>query len=159
VLVVVLLGPGSSAAERPYSVGDRIAPLTLPDQFGEEWSLDTDARVLLFSRDMAGGRILKAALADATKAAFSERRMVYLSDLGGMPAVVTRLIALPNMRKRPYRMMIDRDGSHSGRFPNEAAHASLLFLDALSVVRIVDVASAEALRAELGLEALKSPEL
>lgn len=141
----------------PYGVGDAVEAFTLEDQHGATASVDASTRVVLFSRDMEGGELLKAALEDATAEALEARGAVYVSDISGMPALVARLFALPAMRRRPYDMLLDRDGTTTARLPDVEGRATLIHLAAGRIERIHYAADADTIRTSLGLALQATP--
>ncbi len=130
-------------------VGDVIEGVTLADQHGDERSVDAETRLLLVTRDMDGGRVVRGALEDAPPDFLAERGALYLADIHRMPALITRLFALPGMRRRPYPMLLDREGDVSERLPVDEGRAALLELDALRIVSVEQHDDAEALRERL----------
>ena len=66
-----------------------------------------------------------------------------------MPSLVATMFAIPAMRDRPYAMLLDRDGKTTTRLPALEGQAALIFLDRLTVQRIVNVTDAAAVRREL----------
>ncbi|MCA9501519.1 MAG: hypothetical protein H6748_04610 [Spirochaetaceae bacterium] len=142
----------SSAAGDTAGVGEVLSPIALEDQHGVLHQIDDSTRVVLFSRDMDGGRLLKAALAEVPASALTERGAVYVSDISGMPRPVATLFALPGMRRRPYPMLLDRDGEVTRVLPDVEGRATLLFLVGLRITRVEHVDSAEAVREALGLK-------
>lgn len=147
VLAALLLASGTLAAG--WVEGDTIRPVALEDQHGRRGEIDERVRVLLFTRDMGGGGVVKEALADADQAFLDARGVVYVADIGGMPAMISRLFALPAMRKRPYRVLVDRDGSATREFPRAEGKATVILLDRLRVMRVSYAASAAELKAAL----------
>ena len=143
-----LLGAESAGAE-PYAAGDTIEPFTLEDQHGESHSIDASVRLILFSRDMDGGDLLKQALADAAPEALTMHGAVYVADISGMPGLVARMFAIPAMRKRPYALLLDRDGETTARLPDVEDKATLIILDALTIQRIEHVPDSAAVLREL----------
>ena len=144
-----MLVAGSAAGAERYAVGDEIEPFTLEDQHGESRSVDASVKVILFSRDMDGGEFLKQGLADVAPEYLSGKQAVYVADISGMPGLIARLFAIPAMRDRPYSMLLDRDGETTARLPDEEGQATLIFLDQLTVQRILYVTEAPAVRREL----------
>ena len=138
-----------AAFAQPYAVGDAIEPFSLEDQHGEKRSVDASVRVILFSRDMQGGDLLKQGLADVYPGYLGAKQAVYVADISRMPGLVATLFAIPAMRDRPYAMLLDRDGKTTARLPGAEGQATLIFLDGLSVGRIVHVAQAPDVRQEL----------
>lgn len=126
----------AAANAEPYAVGDRIEAFTLEDQHGVAHTVGGDVALLLFSRDMDGGDLIKQALADAPGDLLTIRHAVYVSEISRMPKLVARLFALPSMRKRPYPMLLDRDGTTTVRLPSAEGRATLIFLRAHEIVRV-----------------------
>jgi hypothetical protein len=138
-----------AAFAQHYAVGDAIAPFTLEDQHGKSRTVDASVKVILFSRDMDGGDLLKQGLADVDPDYLSGRNAVYVADISRMPGLIASMFAIPAMRDRPYSMLLDRDGKTTARLPSAEAQATLVFVDRLTVQRIVHVAEAPAVRREL----------
>ncbi|MEE8311005.1 MAG: hypothetical protein V3R77_02025 [Candidatus Binatia bacterium] len=137
VAVVIACGPaGAAAADGPYVAGDRLERIVLEDQHGVERAVDDSLDVIVFTRDMDAGDIVKAALADTTAEQLDARHVVYVTDISAMPAMVARLLALPKMRKRPYPMLLDRDGDATARFPARAGLVTILRVDDLEITAV-----------------------
>jgi hypothetical protein len=66
-----------------------------------------------------------------------------------MPSLITKLFALPGLRKRPYRILLDREGNVTADFPSVSGKVTVLRLHALTIERVEYVESADALRAAL----------
>jgi len=145
---VALAGVGAARAET-YAIGALVRPITLDDQHGAPGGVDEGTRLFLVTRDMGGGRVLKEALASTDQAWLDARRIVYVADVSGMPALVTRLFAVPGMRKRAYRVLLDRDGAATRDAPSGGDRVTVLRLDRLRVTEVVEAATAAELRALL----------
>jgi len=153
LLALLLAGaPAAQPASEPYGPGDRLPDIELPDQFGEPHRIGESTRVLLFSRDMQAGEILSQALSDVGADVLAERQVLYVSDLSGMPGFVTSWMALPALRDRAYPILVDREGEPTARYPAERGRPTLLFLDALRIVRVESPESAPQTRTLLGLD-------
>ncbi|UCE86854.1 MAG: hypothetical protein JSU66_03720 [Deltaproteobacteria bacterium] len=139
------------AAAGVYAVGSTLEPFALEDQHGEAHRVDGSVDVILFSREMKGGDLLKEALEGVPAGFLAARRAVYVADISGMPSLVARLFALPKLRKRPYPILLDRDGSQTRNLPSEDGAATLIVLDDLRVARVAFLSSAEAVKRALGL--------
>jgi hypothetical protein len=156
LLIAAPTGAEQPAPVRAWAAGDRIEAFELADQHGEPGQVDAAVRLLLFAADMdAGGLVNEALEADPSLQDLAARGAVFVSDIHRMPALVTRLFALPSMRRRPYRMLLDREEvGPSARIPREEGKLTLLALDALTIRRIEHLDSAksvaEALRAAAG---------
>ena len=132
---LALFVAGLAAAE-PLSAGDRILPFSLEDQHGVTHAVDESIRVILFSRDMKGGELLKEALSETSEGYLESHGAAYVADISGMPKLVARLFALPAMRKRPYPVLLDRIGDATQQLPDLEARATLIFCHELEIQRV-----------------------
>jgi hypothetical protein len=142
-----------AAAQGPTIVPDRLAGFELPDQHGVSHRVDAAVRVLLLSRDMDGGAVVRGALEakGAEAGAFlAGLGAVYVADVSRMPGIVRRLFALPRMRSRPYPVLLDTTGEATAALPAEPGRASVLWLEDLRPVRVETFGAPEALLAALG---------
>jgi hypothetical protein len=126
----------AKAGAEPYAVGDRMEPFALEDQHGESRPVDESVAMVLFGRDMATDKIVKAAFEKVDAGALHARQVVYVADIEGMPRLVAKLFALPSMRKRGYPMLLDRDGKTTARLPDVAGTVTVLHLDRLKITRV-----------------------
>lgn len=153
-IAFLLVAAASAAADPSLGVGDRLVPLVLADQHDAEVRVAEEARILLFARDMAGGDIAEAALAEGGAALLREAGAVFVSDISRMPGLITRLFALPAMRRRDYPMVLDRDGSATAALPHRDGRLTVLRLDALKIETVDFVDSGDAVRALLAAAAV-----
>ena len=133
----------------PLAVGDPLPPLALEDQHGRAGGVGAGVRTVVVSRDMEAGEVVKKALAGRDQAFLDEHGVVYVANISGMPAMITRLFALPRMRERPYRMLLDRDGSATRDVPAVAGRPTVLAVEGGRVVRLSQPGDPGALAAEI----------
>ena len=95
--------------------------------------------------------MLKAALADVEEGALEQVNALYIADISGMPALVSRLFAVPAMRRRPYAMLLDRDGSKTQRLPDAPEKATVIFLEQAKITRVLHLETPAEVWGALGL--------
>jgi hypothetical protein len=139
----------AAAFAAPYAVGDEVRPFALDDQHGRRVEVGPAVRVLVVTRDMGGGDVVKEALAGADQAFLDARRAVYVADISRMPGLISRMIALPRMRKRAYRVLIDTDGAVAREFPAVEGRPTVVVVDRLRITRVTHPATAGELGAAL----------
>ena len=150
VVLLVAAAAGADDELPAYAAGDRLVPFTLEDQHGEPGSVDDQVRVVLFAADMDAGDLVDAALqADPSLHDLAALGAVFVSDIHRMPAIITRLFALPSMRRRPYRMLLDREPGPTVRLPREEGKVTILQLEALTVASVAFAADAAEVAAAL----------
>jgi hypothetical protein len=148
-VIVMLVSAMAEDAVVLLRVGTRVPAVTLADQHDVKGSITADTRCVLFSRDMDATKVVREALGEQPAQLLDPARAVIVADISAMPSLITKLFALPAMRKRPFRMLLDTDGSVTREFPSEEGKVTVLSLNALTIERIEYIDSAEALRAAL----------
>jgi hypothetical protein len=153
--LLVLLAALPAVAQGPKLVPERLAAFELSDQHGASHRVDGAVRVLILSRDMDGGAVVREALetpGEQAAAFLAELRAVYVADVSRMPAIVRSLLAVPRMRSRPYPVLLDTNGEVTRALPSEPGLASVLWLQDLRPVRVEMVGEPGELLEELGRE-------
>lgn len=142
VLLLSLLPFMANAAE----VGDTLAPFTLNDQHDTAFTLDASTRVLLAAGDMDGAKLVKAALAEQPKGYLEARHAVFVADIQRMPALISKLFAVPAMRDYSYRVVLDREGQVVPQYAVAENQVLLLQLDNGKLVQKQSFSDADTLR-------------
>lgn len=139
----------SAAAAEPLAVGSTLAPLTLLDQHEVAGSVDASTKLVLYARDMDGAGLVEESLATDGAAKLQAAGAVVVAEISGMPSLIASWFAIPKLQKRPYRMLLDREGEATAHLPAEKGKVTLLRLDALKVVAVEFAASTDAVSAAL----------
>ncbi len=129
--------------------GDKLAPFTLLDQYDQAYSLDAGTQILLVARDMDGAKMVKAALAEQPKGYLEARHAVFVADIQRMPAIISKLFAIPAMRAYNYRVLLDREGRVASRYSGQDGQVQWLQLREGVLVGQHSFADAAALKAAL----------
>lgn len=136
------------AALAALAPGGTLPPLTLADQHDVAMTVGPQTRVILFTRDMDAGDLVKEALAEHATL-LESAQAVYISDISGMPSMIAKMFAVPAMRKRPYRMLLDRDGTATADFPSSEGKVTIMRLTDQRIDSVEYLDSAAAVRAAL----------
>jgi hypothetical protein len=100
---------------------------------------------VLFAADMAAKRIVQALL-DARDADYlPQHQAVFIADIHGMPRIITKLFALPRLRKCSYDILLIEDADVGARFPRRDGEVTVLGLRDLRPVAVHYVRDVEAL--------------
>lgn len=154
-LTLVLAAPFARA--EPYAANSVLPKIELPDQHGAPRVIDESVRVVVFTRDMDAGKIVREAGEKAGPAPLSTNGVVYVADLSGMPSVIRSLFAMPKLRDRPYPLLVDEEGAKTANFPSSDGKPTVLVLDKLKVVSTSNPSSADELLAAVAPPAPPSP--
>ena len=136
VLLVMAARAFADPAPAVLAVGDALPPLALRDQNDVDVRIDAATRLVLFTRDMSSGGLVKEALAEGGKETLAAAHAVYVSDVSGMPSLVRSAFALPGLRKRPYPVALDEGGTATRTLPFRAGQVTVLALAAGKVTAI-----------------------
>lgn len=106
-LMITLLLTGALFAE--FQVGEKLPPISLPDQFEKTLQVESTDRLLIvaFEKDISSAinDYLKARPADY----LHEHHARYIADISAMPSLVTSMFAIPKMKKFPFSIMLIYD--------------------------------------------------
>ena len=157
LLALAFFVVASIASAEPYAVGSTLPRIELPDQHGEARVIDDSLRAVVFSRDMKAGDVVKAAVEKAGPELFDRNSAVYVVDVKGMPAIIRTLFAMPAMRRRPYKLLVDDEGVKTADFPGGATYPTVLVLEKLRVTSVTYPTTAEELIAAIEPAPAKAP--
>lgn len=118
----------TAAATAPLAPGAAFPLLNLEDQHGKVLAVPAGTRVVLFAADKAASDLANALLAAQPDGVLDRLQAVYLADISAMPALVTRMFALPALRALPFRVGLARDASLLADVPRQRGAVSVIRL-------------------------------
>lgn len=147
LLLLILLPFTAHALE----VGDRLAPWTLLDQFDEPYTFNDQSptQTLLVARSMDASKLVNGALQDKPKGFLESRNTVFVADIHKMPALISKMFAVPGMRAYSYRIMLDRDARVVPQYPGDLDKVLWLQVQNGKLVKQRQFGSSDELRAAL----------
>lgn len=117
------------------------------DQFGDTIELTAQTQWVLFAHDKQSADWAHQALTELGLEDLSAQNGLYVSDISAMPGFVTKMFALPKMKKYPYRLALDKSGEQTGDWPKTEGTLSLIKLDGLKLVETSTANSPEQVKA------------
>lgn len=141
--LLVTLGVAAAAT---LGVGSELPAITLADQHDAKAVIGPDVRIVVLTRDMAAGDVVKDGFAGMDQAALDLRGAVYVADISAMPSMVASMFAIPKMRDRSYRVVLDRDGTATRDFPYAEGRPTVLLVESGRIARVAQPASGDELR-------------
>lgn len=128
-LMLVLLGVIGTVVDASASElqkGDLFPPTVLQDQHGEETMIPADTMYVLFAADKGASDVINGFLTTQDGDYLAAHHAVYIADISEMPALITRMFALPKMRKRPYQILLTDEESPLDFLPREASAVTVI---------------------------------
>lgn len=147
-LIPILFPAFVSAAS--FETGAPMPVVALKDQHDTIRTVDANTRLLIFSAERDVSALVETALADQTADSLGAAGIQYVSDISAMPGMVTSMIALPKMRKRPYPMLLGRTADQTAMLPRKPGKATLIMSDGGGITSVQFIGDAASLRAALG---------
>lgn len=111
-----------------WKIGDEFPIRELEDQSESLKQIPEDISKVFFTADMSASKIVNSALGEEKPEFLSENKSVLISDIHRMPGLITKFIALPKMKKYPYRLHLIRDDKMGEPFPKQKEKITFLKL-------------------------------
>lgn len=142
----------AAATPAPLAQGSPFPALALTDQHDKPVTLPGAAHAIVYANAKAVDEWVNPVLTDFGSANLSAKHVIYLSDISRMPWMVSKMIALPQMRERSYSAALIRNDEEKALagLPAPAKDcANVLTLNAGVIAAIQSVCSPAALKSEL----------
>jgi hypothetical protein len=121
---LVMLATGAVADE--LQPGDRLPQTVLRDQHGQEMVVSSNTAFILFAAHKGASDVINGYLANHEGDFLQRHQAVYIADLSEMPALITRMFALPKMRGRPYRILLTDEESPMAFLPRKVSAVTVI---------------------------------
>ena len=121
----------------PYVIGDKLEVVSLHDQHEKPGAINEATRIILFSRDKKGGELLTNALSSMPKGFLAQQKIVYVTDISGMPGLIAKYMAIPAMQKKTYPILLDKDGNSTINYPDKNGMATLIYVESLTITKVI----------------------
>jgi hypothetical protein len=143
-----------AAWAEPLAPGAALPALQLKDQHDKHLPVPGSTRWLLFASEKAVSDMASAVFAAEPAGVLNRLHLVYVADISAMPALVTRMFALPKLRELPFPIGLLREPGQvvqAADLPRQPGAVTLLRVADGRVLEILALRSAAELRATLGL--------
>jgi hypothetical protein len=136
-------------AAQALEVGERLAPWTLLDQFDKPYTFNEQTQTLLVARSMDAAKLVNGALQGKPEGFLEARKTVFVADIHKMPALISKMFAVPGMRAYSYRIMLDRDARVVPRYDGDIDKVLWLQVQNGRLIKQQQFSSSDELRAAL----------
>jgi hypothetical protein len=156
LMCAVALSLPLRADAAPLTEGSAMPTLSLNDQHDKPAAVSPQTRWVVFTAEKPVSDMVSAVLAGEPAGVADRLRLVYVADISGMPALVTRMFALPKLRELPFPIALVREApqvTQVADIPRVKGAATVLRLDKGRVAQVATIRLADELRTLLGLPA------
>ncbi|WP_457597335.1 hypothetical protein [Hydrogenimonas sp.] len=101
----------------------------LKDQFGHEGRVtpDTDKVILVFAKST--GHLVKEFLNKKPADYLAKEHVVFIADVSGMPGIIFKTMALPDLKKHDYAIYLITDESKAEKFKPKGHEDQIMVVD------------------------------
>ncbi|RXJ65818.1 hypothetical protein CRV08_14230 [Halarcobacter ebronensis] len=111
-----------------FKVGENIGTFSLPNQFDEKKSINSDVKLILVSFEKDTGKEVNTFLASKPKEFLALHNAVFIANISGMPSIITKLFAMPKMREYKHSILLIYD-EEDDRFVKEDEKTTIYKLE------------------------------
>ncbi len=105
-LILLLLG---SLDANDFAKNEPIQAFTLLDQFEKPHTVDSHIKTIIISFEKSTGADMNAFLNAHQPDYLQKHRAVFIANISEMPSLITKLFAMPKMRKYKHTILIIND--------------------------------------------------
>ena len=119
-------------------IGKPFDPGTLKDQFGREGRVTpgTEKVIMVFAKST--GHLVKEYLNKKPADYLDKEHVVFIADVSGMPSMILKYVALPDLQKHEYSIFLITDEKAAEKF-KPAGHADRIMVIDLDEGRVEEV--------------------
>ena len=112
--------------------GESLAPFKIENQFGEPAELTAETALVVFSSDMDAAKLVTKHLNDNAGKITLDKTLI-VSDISKMPSMISKMFAIPKMKKYSFKMALDKTGQTTKSWPREKGTVVAMKLSNLKV--------------------------
>lgn len=129
IFILFALPSANAFAEEFLKPGTPIPEIQWEDQFEEPISLAKDTKKIIYSNSKDGSKVFTTAFESKKQEYFIKHKALVLADIRKMPSIISKLIAIPKMRKYEYKIALIRSDEKAIPFPSEENQVSLIVVE------------------------------
>lgn len=127
-ILLSLLVMGLSLFANEFKIGDNIGTFSMLNQHDEKVTVDSSVTKILVSFEKDTGADINEYLNDKSKAFLKNKHAVFIANISAMPSIITKMFALPKMRKYTHDILLIYDDEDK-RFVSKEEMSTLYTLD------------------------------
>lgn len=124
-----------SSLSLAFEVGSSFPEAVFENQYAEEVKVSAETKWLVFVAEKEISKQVTDYL-NESKFNLDSVKAIYISDISAMPSLITKMVALPKMRKYGFKIALDRTGEVTRSWPKESGKATVVQLEQMKVQQI-----------------------
>jgi hypothetical protein len=147
--LVALMSSSMASASDLLKVGDKLPTLTLTTQHDKTYSFDSSVKRIILSAEKQSAGMVTDLLDSKSANYLTENNMVYLADMHRMPSLITKFVALPQLREKAYDIVLGREQSDLASFPREKGCLTLMSIKDQTIDSLKFICNEDELKSSL----------
>lgn len=124
--LITLLSTGLVQAAEPLKVGDKLPNIALTTQHDKAYNFDNSVKRIIMSAEKQSAGLVTDLLDSKPASYLKDSQTVYLADMHRMPSLITKFVALPQLREKSYDIVLGREEADLAVFPREKGCLTLM---------------------------------
>ena len=109
-------------------IGKPLADFTLKDQFDKEHKLTNDVKKVIFAFSKPTGHIIKLYMGVRKSDYLTSRDIIFIADISGMPTIIANMLAIPDLKKSKYPVLLIKKKENAIRFRDEKQKNAIMII-------------------------------
>ncbi|QLY26772.1 hypothetical protein [Bdellovibrio sp. KM01] len=126
------------------TTGETLPAFQIQNQFEEPAELNKETKWILFSSDMNAAKMLSEYL-NENASKLDLTKTLIISDISKMPGLVSKMFAIPKMKKYNFKLALDKTGETTKEWPRKEGHLVIIKMSELKIESIEELNSKEAI--------------
>lgn len=129
--------------------GDTVPSLSLTDQHDKPSNINSQIKRIIFASDNTGASLITAFLDSKDANWLNQSNSVYLADIHKMPSLISRMFALPQLREKPYTIILGREEADLAMFTRQKGCIAVIDVNNLKLGESTFACTEDALKESL----------
>ncbi len=108
-ILLSLLVMGLSLFASEFKIGDKIGTFSILNQHDKKVTIDDSIEKIIVSFEKDTGANINEYLSKKNPLFLKNNKAVFIANISGMPSIITKLFALPKMRKYDHEILLIYD--------------------------------------------------
>ncbi len=129
-IALLLIGCNKKSSNiKKISVGETILPFTLKTQHDKKMSISNKTKMIIFVFAKSSGHTVKKFLDKQSSDYLTKKNIVFVADVSPMPSLIRKYLAMPDLRKRKYPIMLIYNENFAEKFKNDNKGNDIMIVD------------------------------
>lgn len=116
----------ADSAIKRLHVGSILPPVELKTQHGKTVKISNDVKTLLFAVEKAPSALINSFILKQEVDYLTKNKAYFVADISGMPSMITKMFAIPKMKKRPYDILLAKGETQVSFIPRKKNFVTVL---------------------------------